>query len=207
LGLLTFALACSPINDAAQQDESVTWPIRVEYDLLGNNGVDPNHRIKVVWTARSLLEWETVQVCCDAREVGWTMQVHVDGRVFSGGSQGTPIEFLMTHEPHDGMVPIPEFGPSFPTTLSELLEHDFIRVTADYDLVGVDPAQLEVLAVMAEALGLRPDDLISYEIESPQSRTLRVVYKPLNLTLFSEELVDGAVLRRLQVTRLESLDT
>jgi hypothetical protein len=191
---------------AAAARPAIDWPIQVEYSLMFNNGIDPQHEVRVVWRAQSLLEWTTVQVCCGDHEVGTTMRVMADGRVFFGGYDGTPITYTSTHEPHDGMVPVPDFGPKYPTDLPGLQALDYITVLAHPDLDGPDAVQLDKLAFVADSLSLEPDDVLGYRIDAPWGYTERWVYEPLNLTLISDEYINGELVRHLVVNVLTSLD-
>jgi len=184
---------------------AVDWPIRVDYSLTFNNGTDLQHESRLVWQAESLLEWTTVQICCGDHEVGTTMRVMADGRVFFGGYDGIPIRYSWTHEPHDGMVPIPDFGPKYPTDLAGLQALDYMTVIAHSDFDQSDQLQLGRRDDIANSLYLEPGEILGYRIEAPWGYTERWVYGPLNLTLISDEYIDGAMVRHLEVHAVTTL--
>lgn len=199
-------------NVEAAVRPAVDWPIRVEYSLMFDNGTDPEHEIRVVWQARSLLEWATVQTCCGDHEVGTTMRVMADGRVFFGGHDGTPITYTSTHNPPRsnstwGMVPVPDFGPKYPTGLAGLEALDYMTVLVHPEFDGPDPIRLDKLDAVANSLNLEPGDILGYRVDAPWGFTERWVYKPLNLTLINDEYIDGELVRHLQVHSLNPLGT
>ena len=185
---------------------TIGWPIRVDYSLMFNNGTDPHHESRFIWQAQSLLEWTTVQICCGDHEVGTTMRVMADGRVFFGGYDGISITYTSTHEPHDGMVPIPDFGPKYPTDLAGLQALDYMTVIAHSDFDRSDPLQLERREGIANSLSLEPGHVLGYLVGAPWGYTERWVYGPLNLTLISDEYIDGEMVRHLEVHALTALE-
>ena len=204
LGYRVVNLDESIVDTAARP--AIDWPIRVDYSLTFNNGTDPQRESRFIWQAKSLLEWTTVQICCGDHEVGTTMRVTADGRVFFGGYDGTPITYTSTHEPHDGMVPTPDFGPKYPTDLAGLQALDYMTVIAHSDFDGSDPDQLEKLELVANSLYLEQAEILGYRIQAPWGYTERWVYGPLNLTLISDEYIDGAMVRHLAVHAVTTLE-
>jgi hypothetical protein len=104
------------------------------------------------------------------------------------------------------MVPIPDFGPKYPTDFPGLHALDYITVLAHSGFDGSDQIQLDKVTDVANALGLEAEDVLGYRIDDLWGYTERWVYGPLNLTLISDEYIDGEMVRHLVVNSLTSLE-
>ncbi|HZD22358.1 MAG TPA: hypothetical protein VE569_03000, partial [Acidimicrobiia bacterium] len=187
------------------------WPIRITYGVDQFGGTNNTH-FELVLEAMDWTAWREERTCCGF-ETGMITELHPDGSYWSGGIPGLPLTEVFVHEGGDGMVPLPDFAPRFPSTFSDLEVNPNINVLIDLqEGVGADNLRAELLDE-TDRLGLNAVDVVVYKIErevqadglTQNAVDTRWVYKPLNLTLRNTEVVAGSTWRVFQVQTIEFL--
>lgn len=191
--------------------ESPQWPLRITYSVTQFDSGRETHAEyaleAVDWTA-----WRQVTTCCDDT-TGLVLELRPDSSVWAGGLPGLPIDKGFVHKDGDGMVPLPDLAPRFPTSATELMANSMITVLYDSES-GVSEADLQATAIQkADEIGLSATDLVAYRIDrqikadgsSKEGTDFRLVYRPLNLVIRNEELVDGDILRVFEIHSIEGL--
>lgn len=204
-----FGIANSQSGTASA--ESPSWPLRLTYSVSQFNGstmVHSKYLLEAVdWTA-----WRQVTTCCDA-DTGLVLELRPDASVWAGGLPGLPIEQGFVHEGVDGMVPLPDLAPRFPTSATELAANSMVTLLYD-SKSGVNKANAQSVAIQqGDELGLAATDLIVYRVDrqieadgsSMEATDFRLIYRPLNLVIRIEETVGGDTLRVFEVESIETL--
>lgn len=204
VGVVAAAFAFSALRDTADAGAGGHWPATVTYQLsyLQTEGANALTDATFEWDVESLFNWRQTQTCCD-QDIGNWLALEASGEVWSGSSEDEAL-LVTTLAPDNGLVPIADFGPRYPVTEDDLSALG-ARLLDDADLEAANSeAGPLTMSSIAEQLSLQTSDLVAYELSTPESDTIRVVYTPLNLLLRLQETSDSStIIRELVVTDLD----
>lgn len=179
------------------------WPVSLTYTVTDESSgrVETSTRSLVAdgWT-----QWKDTVTCCGAT-VGMVTELRPGGEFWTGGLPGLPVSFVSLSDDPAGMVPLAEFAPRYPSDPGLLSSEAFVHAVSFAQLASL-PDEVLQLRIPAELL-------VAYEVRrigktdagEVELVDFRVVYRPLNIPVYSEQSVDGITTRTFSVDSIEFL--
>jgi hypothetical protein len=204
-GVLLAAWIAFTWSDTADSAENPGgWPVRLEYSIDQFDGEEP---VRLALTASGWDSWRQVTECCGP-DTGFIVEYRPDSSFWTGGLPGLPLTQDFVHDGGDGMAPVPDLAPRWPTDPLELAKDPHVTVL---DLSSAQQVADVDATAMADRLDLDLGHLVFYVVardvlsdgRQAEVTNTRLVYTPMNLTLYDETNVDG---RNTRIFRVETLE-